>query len=105
MARLLLAFDSFVDSSMYDGQRRAIRTLQAIGALSDRFRLTGLGKFAVELACEGLNVGIVGLIFALALAQPAFRDTSDEDWLKRDGSRGDVPRSLWRRGRPARHQA
>jgi penicillin-binding protein 1A len=82
-ARLLLAFDSFVDSSMYDGQRRAIRTLQAIGALSDRFRLTGLGKFAVEFACEGLNVGIVGLIFALALAQPAFRDTSDEDWLKR----------------------
>jgi penicillin-binding protein 1A len=83
VARLLLAFDSFVDSSMYDGQRRAIRTLQAIGALSDRFRLTGLGKFAVEFACEGLNVGIVGLIFALALAQPAFRDTSDEDWLKR----------------------
>ena len=83
VARLLLAFDSFVDSSMYDGQRRAIRTLQAIGALSDRFRLTGLGKFAVEIACEGLNVGIVGLIFALALAQPAFRDTSDEDWLKR----------------------
>jgi penicillin-binding protein 1A len=83
VARLLLAFDSFVDSSMYDGQRRAIRTLQAIGAFSDRFRLTGLGKFAVEFACEGLNVGIVGLIFALALAQPAFRDTSDEDWLKR----------------------
>lgn len=83
VARLLLAFDSFVDSSMYDGQRRAIRTLQAIGALSDRFRLIGLGKFAVEVACEGLNVGIVGLIFALALAQPAFRDTSDEDWLKR----------------------
>ena len=83
VARLLLAFDSFVNSSMYDGQRRAIRTLQAIGALSDRFRLTGLGKFAVEFACEGLNVGIVGLIFALALAQPAFRDTSDEDWLKR----------------------
>jgi len=82
-ARLLLAFDSFVDSSMYDGQRRTIRTLQAIGAFSDRFRLTGLGKFAVEVACEGLNVGIVGLIFALALAQPAFRDTSDEDWLKR----------------------
>jgi penicillin-binding protein 1A len=78
----LLAFDAFVDSSMYDGQRRAIRTLQAIGALSDRFRLSGLGKFAVEVACEGLNVGVVALIFALALAQPAFRDTSDEDWLK-----------------------
>jgi penicillin-binding protein 1A len=83
VARLLLAFDALVDSSMYDGQRRAIRTLQGIGAFSDRFRLTGLMKFAVDAACEGLNVGLVVLILALALAQPAFRDTSDEDWLKR----------------------
>jgi penicillin-binding protein 1A len=82
-ARLLLAFDALIDSSMYDGQRRAIRALQAIGAFSDRFRLTGMAKFAVDAACEGLNVGLVGLILALALAQPAFRDTSDEDWLKR----------------------
>ena len=82
-ARLLLGFDALIDSSMYDGQRRAIRTLQAIGAISDRFRLTGMAKFAVDAACEGLNVGLVGLILALALAQPAFRDTSDDDWLKR----------------------
>jgi penicillin-binding protein 1A len=82
-ARLLLAFDALIDSSMYDGQRRAIRALQAIGAFSDRFRLTGMAKFAVDAACEGLNVGLVALILALALAQPAFRDTSDEDWLKR----------------------
>ena len=32
---------------------------------------------------KALNVGLVGLVVALALAQPAFRDTSDEDWLKR----------------------
>ena len=82
-ARLLLAFDSSIDSSMYDGQRRAIRTLQAIGAFSDRLRLTGVAKFIVDLGCEGLNVGLVCLILALALAQPAFRDTSDDDWLKR----------------------
>jgi hypothetical protein len=81
--RLLLAFDAFIDSSMYDGQRRAIRALQAIGAFSDRFRLTGMAKFAIDAACEGLNVGLVGLILALALAQPAFRDTSDDDWLNR----------------------
>ncbi len=82
-ARLLLAFDAFVDSSLYDGQRRAVRAVQAIGAFSDRFRLTGFVKFAVDAACEGLNVGMVVLIVALALAQPAFRDTSDDDWLKR----------------------
>ena len=60
---------------------------QAIGALSERLRLTGIAKFLDDLACEGLNVGFVGLIFALALALPSFRDTSDEDWLKRRTSR------------------
>ena len=35
------------------------------------------------MTCEGLNVGIVGLLGVLALAQPAYRLTSDEDWLKR----------------------
>jgi penicillin-binding protein 1A len=80
---VLLAFDAFVDTSMYDGQRRAVRTLQAIAAVSDRLRLSGMAKFLVDAACEGLNVAVVVLILALALALPAFRETSDEDWLKR----------------------
>ena len=83
IARALLAFDAFIDSSMYEGQCRALRVLQAIAAASESLRLTGGAKFLLDLACEGVNVGLVGLIFALALAQPAFRETSDEDWLKR----------------------
>ena len=83
IARAMLAFDSMVDSSMYDAQRRSVRALQAIAAFSERLRVTGLAKFAVEAACEGLDILLVVLIFALALALPAMRETSDEDWLKR----------------------
>ncbi len=83
VARSLLAIDAFVDSSLYDAERRSIRTLQAIAAFSDRFHLSGARKFAVECLCEGLNLGVVALILALTLALPAFRQTSDDDWLKR----------------------
>jgi len=83
IARALLAFDSMVDSAMYEAQRRSVRAYQAIAAFSDRLRLTGFSKLAVDLACEALDIGLVVLIVALALALPAFRETSDEDWLKR----------------------
>ncbi len=83
VARALLAFDAFVDSTMFDAQRRTLRALAAIAEFSDRLRLTGVAKALVDLTCEGLNVGVVVLIFALALALPAMRETSDEDWLKR----------------------
>ena len=36
----------------------------------------------VELACEGLTLGLAGLLVVLTLAIPAFRETADDDWLK-----------------------
>ena len=45
--------------------------------------MRGLAKLGFDLACEGANVGLVGLVVALTLAQPAFKATADEDWLKR----------------------
>jgi penicillin-binding protein 1A len=83
IARALLAFDAYIDSTMYESRRRSIGVLAKIAAASERLRLNGVAKFVVDIACEGLNVGVVVLIFALALALPAFRDTSDDDWLKR----------------------
>ena len=83
ISRALLAFDAFIDSSMYEGQRRTWRVFGAIAAASERLRVTGVTKALIDLTCEGLNAGFVALVFALALALPAFRTTSDEDWLKR----------------------
>ncbi len=83
LRRGLLAFDAFIDSSMYDAGRRALAGLSAVAAASERLNLRGFAKFGLELACEAAGVGLVGLILMLTLAQPAFKATSDEDWLKR----------------------
>ena len=84
IGRAFLALDAFVDSSLYDAKRRAVAAYAAYSAFLDRFYVSGVGKAAVELACEGLTLGLAGALLALALALPAFRETSDEDWLKRE---------------------
>jgi penicillin-binding protein 1A len=81
--RKLLAFDAFVDSSMFEGQRRSFAILKAIAALSDRLHVAGPRKALIDLTCEGLNLSVVGLLAVLTLAQPAFQLTADDDWLKR----------------------
>src|SRR5271156_5416236 len=67
---------------MYDAGRRASGSLSAIATASERLRVRGLAKIGFDLACEGANAGLVGLILLLTLAQPAFKATGDEDWLK-----------------------
>ena len=82
-SRALLAFDAFIDSSMFNARRMVVDALRTIDAASDRLHLSGGARVLVELACEGLNLGLLGLVVALTLAIPAFQETSDEDWLKR----------------------
>jgi penicillin-binding protein 1A len=84
IGRGFLALDAFIDSSLYSGKRRAIAAYAAYSAFMDRFYVSGVAKFAVEIACEGLTLGLAGLLLALTLALPAFRETSEEDWLKRE---------------------
>ena len=36
-----------------------------------------------EIISEGATLGTAGAILMLALAMPAFRETSDDDWLKK----------------------
>ena len=83
LRRRLLAIDAYVDSTMFDLARQATAAYATLAAASERLRLTGFSKLALDLACEGVTLGILGLIVALALAQPALRATTDEDWLKR----------------------
>src|SRR5258707_361114 len=49
----------------------------------DRFHVSGVWRLANEAVSEGLTLGTVGLIVMLALAVPAFREPSDDDWLKK----------------------
>ena len=72
----------------------------------DRFHVAGWKRWVlVEPASEAATIGTGGLVLALALALPAFYETSDEDWLKKSRTRGAVSRSLRQRGRRARDQA
>src|SRR5215203_2730734 len=50
----------------------------------DRFHVAGWRRWVfVEPVSEGLSLGVGGLVLMLALALPAFRETSDDDWLKK----------------------
>jgi penicillin-binding protein 1A len=49
----------------------------------DRFHVSGWRRGINELVSEAATLGTCGLILALSLAVPAFRETSDEDWLKK----------------------
>ena len=84
LGRAFLALDAFIDSSLFRSRRRAIAAYASYSHFLDRFHVSGLGKVAVELACEGLTLGLAGSLVLLALALPAFRETSEEDWLKRE---------------------
>ncbi len=83
LRRSLLAADAWLDSSLYEAGRRAASAYATLAAASERLRLRGLPKLALDLAGEAVTIGILGLIVAIALAQPAMRATADEDWLKR----------------------
>jgi penicillin-binding protein 1A len=49
----------------------------------DRFHVSGFRRFAVEGMSEAATLGTCGAVLMLALAIPAFNETTDEDWLKR----------------------
>ena len=81
--RAVWAFDAWLNSSIYDGGQTFWRKYDDFAAFMDRFHVGGAKKLGVELACEALTLGLGGAILILTLAQGAFRETSDDDWLKK----------------------
>jgi penicillin-binding protein 1A len=81
-SQALLAFDAFVDSSLYAGGAWTTDRYAAFSAFMDRFHIAGFRRVLTELASETLTLGIGGGLVALTLAIPAFQETSD-DWLKK----------------------
>ncbi len=83
VSRAMLALDAWINSSLYDSGQRARTVYADFSAYMDRFYVSGWRKLGVEAACEGLTLGLAGSVVMLALAIPAFNETSDEDWLKK----------------------
>ncbi len=77
----MLAFDAWLNSSFFEGGRKAGDAYENFSEFMERFHVFGWRRWLVELSCEALTLGLAGAFVALALALPAFHETS-EDWLK-----------------------
>ncbi|QXX73503.1 transglycosylase domain-containing protein [Methylovirgula sp. HY1] len=84
LARALLALDAFIDSSLYDSGERTRAFYATLAAWMDRLHVTGWRRLGVELFCEGSNLAVAGGILALFMAIPAFHDTLNDNWLKKE---------------------
>ncbi len=80
----LLDFDARLDSGLYSSGRMAREGFERYRDFMDRFHVSGWRRWLlVEPLSELATLGMGGLLLALALAVPAFRETADEDWLKK----------------------
>ncbi|MGV2980309.1 transglycosylase domain-containing protein [Camelimonas sp. ID_303_24] len=79
---LALAIDARIDSGLYTLGARAGEAWQAWRDFTDRFAVSGFRKVAVDLSCEAMTLGVGAGVVLVALAQPAFRLTERDDWLK-----------------------
>ena len=84
LRRFFLDLDSRIDFGMYQLKTWGRELFERFTVFMDRFHVAGWRRWCfVEPVSEGLTLGMVGLVAMLALAIPAFRETSDDDWLKK----------------------
>jgi penicillin-binding protein 1A len=82
--RYLLDLDARLDFGLFRGGLVAREMFERFRDFMDRFHVAGWRRWlVVEPLSELATMGTGGLLLALALAVPAFRETSDEDWLKK----------------------
>ncbi len=82
--RFLLDVDARVDTFMYQSGRWTREYYERFSTFMDRFHVGGWRRWLlIEPISEGATLGSFGLILMLALALPAFQETSDDDWLKK----------------------
>ncbi|HEY8565899.1 MAG TPA: PBP1A family penicillin-binding protein [Beijerinckiaceae bacterium] len=82
LKRAALGFDSWVNASLYDGGRRAADAWEGYSERVAKLRVRGAKRAVLDLTSEAVTLGAGGAVVLLALAIPAFRETS-ENWLKK----------------------
>ena len=81
---LLLDLDARIDFAVFRTGKWAREAYERFTAAMDRFHVAGWRRWIlIEPLSEAATWGAGGVLLMLALAIPAFRETSDEDWLKR----------------------
>src|SRR5690606_26712229 len=73
------AGDAWIDSTLAEAGVKPRERGESITIFFRRFRVSGWRRGLVELGSEGFTLGTVGCIIMLALAMPAFEETS-KDW-------------------------
>jgi penicillin-binding protein 1A len=82
--RRALDIDSRLDFGLFQSTIWGRELFERFAEFMDRFHVSGWRRWLlVEPISELGTLGLGGLILALGLAMPAFRETSDEDWLKK----------------------
>jgi len=79
-----LDLDSRFDSTLFSSGRGLRELWERYSAFMDNFYVGRWRRWVfVEPLSEMATIGLAGGVLMLALAVPAFRETSDEDWLKK----------------------
>jgi penicillin-binding protein 1A len=84
LRRFFLDLDSRIDFGLYQARTWGRELFERYSEFMDRFHVAGWRRwYFVEPLSECLTLATGGLMVMLALAIPAFRETSDDDWLKK----------------------
>ena len=84
LKNLLLDFDARLDFSVFQSGKWARDVYERFTTFMDRFHIAGWRRWLiVEPLSEAATLGTGGLMLMLMLAIPSFRETSDENWLKK----------------------
>ncbi|EKF40626.1 penicillin-binding protein [Nitratireductor indicus C115] len=82
-ATRFLAFDAWIDSTLYEAGFKISDWWERITIFSRRFRVYGFKRAIVEVLSEGFTMGAAGSVVMLALAMPAFIETQG-NWSAQD---------------------
>ena len=81
--RFLLDLNSRIDFAVFQVLAYVREYYERFSTFMDRFHVAGWRRGLNEVTSEGATLGMGGMLVMLALAIPAFRETSDDDWLKK----------------------
>ncbi len=83
LRKTLLDLDARLNAALFSFWVFLRAKAETYSAFMDRFHVSGFRRVAVEGLSETVTLGTAGAVLLLALAVPAFNETSDEDWLKK----------------------
>src|SRR3981189_1519932 len=84
LQHILLDLDARIDSTLFSSGKGARELYERYSTFMDHFYVGRWKRWVfIEPLSEMATLGGCGMVLMLALAVPAFRETADEDWLKK----------------------